>query len=63
MPQLSLIVIRATDIEETMGFYRAIGLAFQEEQHGSGPLHYSCTLDGVVLEIYPHRPKFHQTLT
>jgi len=34
-------------------FYRAIGLEFVEEQHGTGPVHYSCGLSGTVIEIYP----------
>ena len=30
-----------------------LGMSFQEEQHGSGPIHWAADLDGIVLEIYP----------
>jgi lactoylglutathione lyase len=50
---LSLIVIRSSNVEAAISFYRALGLSFVREQHGSGPVHYSCELSGVVLEIYP----------
>jgi predicted enzyme related to lactoylglutathione lyase len=36
-----------------LGLYRALGLNFKEEQHGSGPIHHSCDLGGTILEIYP----------
>ncbi len=40
-------------MSETVAFYTALGLAFQIEQHGAGPKHYCCQLDGLALEIYP----------
>ena len=52
---LSLVVIRTLDMAVTLKFYQAIGLGFEEEQHGSGPVHYSCDLGGIVLEIYPEK--------
>ncbi len=50
---LSLVVIRSANIEAALNFYRVIGLNFVQEQHGSGVIHYSCDLNGIVLEIYP----------
>jgi lactoylglutathione lyase len=50
---LQLIVLRAADLERTVGFYRALGLQFAREQHGTGPVHYACDLGGLVLEVYP----------
>ncbi len=50
---LSLLVLRTSHIEEMLGVYRALGLAFAQEQHSNGPLHHSCDLGGTVLEIYP----------
>jgi lactoylglutathione lyase len=50
---LRLIVLRANDVEQTVGFYRALGIAFSREQHGDGPIHYAGVVDGVVLELYP----------
>lgn len=55
-PRLGLIVIRAADLEQTARFYRALDLEFVEEQHGNGPLHYACDLNGTVIEIYPGKP-------
>lgn len=52
-PQFTLLVLRARDIETTADFYRALGLEFTSEQHGSGPLHLACERGGFVLEIYP----------
>jgi catechol 2,3-dioxygenase-like lactoylglutathione lyase family enzyme len=55
-PTLTLIVLRAADLEATRAFYLALGLPLAEERHGNGPLHYSADLGGTVLEIYPGRP-------
>ena len=46
MPEttLSLMVLRTDNIEAVLAFYQAIGLQFQQEQHGSGPIHYSCEI-------------------
>jgi predicted enzyme related to lactoylglutathione lyase len=52
---LSLLVLRAADLEQTRRFYEALGLAFTREQHGAGPVHYACVLGDVVLELYPRR--------
>ena len=53
--KFSLLVIRASDMEVALAFYRALGLSFAAEQHGAGPLHYSCDIDGLIFEIYPAR--------
>lgn len=50
---LSLLVIRARDIETTAAFYRALGLDFTSEQHGQGPQHFASEQNDFVLEIYP----------
>lgn len=52
-PGLVLIVIKSADIENLKDFYEEIGLVFQAEQHGKGPVHYSSVLNGIVFEIYP----------
>lgn len=50
MPSLSLLVLRAADVERTRGFYEALGLVFTREQHGSGPVHSAVLVDpGVDL--------------
>jgi len=53
MTTLSLLVLRAVDPGRLARFYGAFGLSFRTEQHGNGPLHHACDLNGSVLEIYP----------
>jgi predicted enzyme related to lactoylglutathione lyase len=50
---LNLLVHQVKDIQHTAQFYAALGIQFQAEQHGVGPVHYSALLDNTVLEIYP----------
>ncbi|MCC9602855.1 VOC family protein [Stieleria sp. JC731] len=52
-PQLNLLVIRSTEPVRTVSFYEMLGLRFQEEQHGSGPIHWAAELDALVMEVYP----------
>lgn len=51
--QMNLVVLRCEDLEISRDFYTVIGLDMVEEKHGNGPKHYSCTLDGLIFEIYP----------
>lgn len=53
MSVLTLLVVRCRDLERSRNFYAALGLALTTEQHGSGPVHYSCQLGATVLELYP----------
>ena len=50
---LNLVVIYSHNLTKSIGFYEKLGLTFEQEQHGKGPVHYSCNLGSVVLEIYP----------
>lgn len=52
----NLIVLRTADLNAALTFYRAIGIEFAQEQHGSGPIHYAAKLGGMVLELYPGEP-------
>lgn len=52
-PRLNLLVIRSDASAQTVGFYELLGLSFQEEQHGKGPVHWAAEVDGAVMEIYP----------
>jgi lactoylglutathione lyase len=56
MISLGLLVLRVADIPASLAFYRALGLEFVEEQHGTGPVHYSCQLNGMVIELFPGKP-------
>lgn len=51
--RLSLLVLKTHQLERLCSFYQALGMALQPEQHGSGPLHYSAELNGLILELYP----------
>ena len=51
--QLNLLVLRARDPKALADFYGSLGLAFQQERHGTGPEHLSCETSGALLEIYP----------
>jgi len=50
---LSLLVLKTNQVERLLAFYRAIGIQFEEERHGNGPLHYAATMGCTVLELYP----------
>jgi lactoylglutathione lyase len=50
---LALLVLRTGHLDDSLAFYRAVGLALVEEKHGSGPAHYACQIGDVVLELYP----------
>lgn len=52
-PRLNLLVIRSEESARTIGFYELLGLCFQEEQHGKGPVHWAAEFGGLVMEIYP----------
>lgn len=52
LPQLSLLVLRCYDVDESVAFYQALGLDFKAEKHGSGPEHFACQSDGFVFELY-----------
>ena len=52
-PSLSLLVLKTDQLAAMCSFYESLGLEFDEEQHGDGPVHYSATFSGLTLEIYP----------
>ena len=52
--RINLIVLYVSDLKASKEFYQSIlNIEFVEETHGSGPTHYSATLFGCVLELYP----------
>ena len=52
---LSLVVIRAQNINRLASFYSALGLKFTRHRHGNGPEHLSSTIGETVFEIYPSK--------
>jgi lactoylglutathione lyase len=55
-PALKLLVLYSAQLDQTLAFYKTLGLAFVEEKHGAGPLHYACDTGEMVIEIYPASP-------
>lgn len=53
---LNLVVIRSSDAEQAVAFYRCLGLVFARHRHGNGPEHFAAELPGGVFEIYPLSP-------
>ena len=51
--ELTLVVLRCSDLERSRAFYEALGLTLTPEQHGSGPRHYSTRVSQTVIEFYP----------
>ena len=53
--EFALVVIRTVQVDNTVKFYRLLGVDFVQEKHGKGPEHFAGKVGGVVLEIYPLR--------
>lgn len=51
-PRLNLLVIRSEEPSNAVDFYELLGLHFQEEQHGKGPVHWAAQSGGLVMEVY-----------
>lgn len=51
--RLNLVVIRSSNLEQAVVFYRWLGLSFVKEQHGQGLEHFLSEVGGVVFEFYP----------
>lgn len=49
----NLIVIRSSNLERAVTFYRALGLDLSCHSHGKGPEHYAFEENGLTFEIYP----------
>ena len=49
---LNLLVIRSSDIDRAVEFYKALGLTFEKHNH-TGTAHYASESAGLVFEIYP----------
>ena len=49
----NLLVLWSPDVHRAVRFYRALGLLFMPERHGTGPEHYSSSVNGFVFELYP----------
>ena len=54
--KLSLVVVRVAELAASRRFYEQLGLALDQERHGSGPEHLSTLIGGTVVELYPIGP-------
>ncbi len=52
MVEIASLVLFATNVQSTGGFYRAIGLDLAEELHDEGPVHLAAELGPVHFAIY-----------
>ena len=50
---MNALILWSAHPEAAVAFYRAIGLALEEERHDDGPLHWACELGPVHLAVYP----------
>ena len=48
-----LLVLKSPHPATLKAFYQVLGLEFQQEQHGQGPIHHYANLGDLVLELYP----------
>ncbi len=54
MTALKLLVIRCKNIETSKQFYaQQLQVDFVQGKHGTGAVHYSTIMNGVVFELYP----------
>lgn len=49
---IGVIVLWSHRLEETVGFYEALGLPLKREDHGDGPIHYTCELGPTHFAIF-----------
>ena len=58
MPNIEpyLIVIRSTNMDRAVQFYKMLGLTFLKHRHGTGQEHFAAESGSFVFEIYPQRP-------
>jgi lactoylglutathione lyase len=53
MTEMASLVLFAADSEATAAFYRALGVEFEEEDHGEGPAHFAAEVGPIHFAIYP----------
>jgi hypothetical protein len=50
---LKFLTLYAKQLDRTVLVYEALGLEFEKEKHGDGPIHFSHSSGDLVIEIYP----------
>ncbi|MCB0318770.1 MAG: VOC family protein [Bdellovibrionales bacterium] len=52
-PKINLLVIKVRNLEDSVAFYKLLGIEFEEHKHDNGPKHYAAIINDFVFEIYP----------
>jgi lactoylglutathione lyase len=52
MVEMASLVLFSAAMDETVAFYRAMGLEMEEEDHGEGPVHFATEVDGVHFAVF-----------
>lgn len=50
---LKFLTLYANQLDQTVAMYEALGLTFEKEKHGDGPVHFSHSAGDLIVEIYP----------
>ncbi|MER8593583.1 VOC family protein [Mesorhizobium sp. M1182] len=53
LPSLAFVTWFSADPRSAAAFYANFGIAFRQEQHGSGPIHFAFQGEGLAIELYP----------
>lgn len=51
--RIDALILHAREPARTVAFYRALGLALEEEHHGDGPVHWACDQGGAHIAVFP----------
>ena len=46
------LILFTSNLFALVEFYKSIGIPFEEEDHGEGPIHYACDLNGAHIAIF-----------
>ena len=53
MTGLASVVLFSRRPDEVVAFYRALGVPFQDEDHGDGVVHHAADIDGIHVAVLP----------
>lgn len=53
MTKLASLVVFTDRVEEMLAFYRAVGVALEDEDHGDGRVHAATDVGGVHVAVFP----------
>lgn len=53
MAELCSIVLFSNQSDRTVAFYRSVGVAFEEEEHGDGLVHSAADVGDVHMAVFP----------